>query len=169
MYCKKYHYDIYFVFWDWEFSELRLTLLCKYFELKLTLLGKCFELRLILLCTKYFELKLILLGKCFELRLTLLCTKYFELKLILLFGICLVQALKTLKDINWYCLTLSIQLAEDSLSQAPILKVGTVHTAGRGLAESGPHTEGTPSHLSVASIPKLTKIHLTASHLLCEC
>nr|XP_022340995.1 uncharacterized protein LOC111135328 isoform X2 [Crassostrea virginica] len=32
------------------------------------------------------------------------------------------MALKTLKDINWYCLTLSIQLAEDSLSQAPILK-----------------------------------------------
>ncbi|XP_061197779.1 uncharacterized protein LOC133205901 isoform X2 [Saccostrea echinata] len=31
-------------------------------------------------------------------------------------------ALKTLKDINWYCLTLLIQLAEDSLSQTPILK-----------------------------------------------
>ena len=142
MYCKKYHYDIYFVFWDWECSELRLTLLCKYFELKLTLLGKCFELKLTLL-GKCFELKLTLLGKCFELRLTLLCTKYFELKLILLFGICLVQALKTLKDINWYCLTLSIQLAEDSLSQAPILKVRTVHTAVWGLAESGPHTKGT--------------------------
>lgn len=32
------------------------------------------------------------------------------------------MALKTLKDINWYCLTLSIQLAEDSLSQTPVLK-----------------------------------------------